>query len=719
MLREMEEAESAHPDTAKVIAERLEVARRELLDLGLRNPLLNYRLLRARGLEVVDEIPAEVFRLLVQEGRAMAFLPRMNGEKDGLMAQPQEDTTTESPAERHTDHRLQTDISSDELQSRLLATYYAANSFVQEQGVNILYMALGMLTWYESDSSQEPRRAPLMLVPVELTRSNVRDRFRLSHTDEDPGENLSLIEKANSDFPIDMPSLSETEIDSGNIDVDRYLQSVEEAVKDIPRWSVATNSIVLGLFSFSKFLMFRDLDVENWPEDDQPSDHPIINALLHQGFSEPEPRLDSEDDLESLARTRERLNAYSRAINTTVGDTGITPYRALGELSLLQQQYEQDPLPRVDVPAMAEWTRGEFQANVELVAELQTRVSSLGIPREHPFWGSRLTVLLPAHQEQLVLDVSAAQATLSRMTNAVGELAGTLGLEEPTGPTEAHAQALGAHRLLEAPDLQGVDVASPNWLYHRENLVGMVDAGAKLNALHREFDGVLQSGDWEQDAQEVRGVIDEHRGKWWRPLSREYRRARQRMASYYIQRPPSGLQAQVRMLDAILESQRQSDVFVAPLATGPRAIWTEVAARAVGLGSPCRNLAIPPGYPYRYQRGNLARRHPGIPVTGPSGRCRYSRKDHRRRRPEGARICSCGPGSIAGPRRRSPLWQGRPTGVPALPGTARDFCCVGEPDGEPPWHGGLQQHRRVLPRPGSRRGGGGGHKLAPGRWALD
>ena len=63
----MEEAESAHHDTAKVIAERLEVSRRELLDLGMRNPLLNYRLLRARGLEVVDEIPAQVFRLLVQE----------------------------------------------------------------------------------------------------------------------------------------------------------------------------------------------------------------------------------------------------------------------------------------------------------------------------------------------------------------------------------------------------------------------------------------------------------------------------------------------------------------------------------------------------------------------------------------------------------------------------------------------------------------------------
>ena len=297
-MREMEEAETVHHDTATVISGRLEVARRELLDLGLRNPLLNYRLLRTRGLQVVDEIPVQVFRLLVQEGRAMAFLPTVEGEDDGLMAQPQENTTTETPAERHTDHRLQTDLSSDELQSRLLATYYAANSFVQEQGVNVLYLALGMLTWYESDSSQEPRRAPLVLVPVELERSSVRERFSLSHTGEDAGENLSLIEKGKSDFPIDIPSLPDTEIESGDVDVNSYLQRVEIAVKEMPRWSVAKNSIVLGLFSFSKFLMFRDLDVETWPQDEQPSDHPILNALLYQGFSEPEPLLDVEDDLD-------------------------------------------------------------------------------------------------------------------------------------------------------------------------------------------------------------------------------------------------------------------------------------------------------------------------------------------------------------------------------------------------------------------------------------
>ena len=51
------------------VGRRLEADRRDLLDLSLRNPLLNYRP-RARGLAIVGESPAEVHRILVREGEA-------------------------------------------------------------------------------------------------------------------------------------------------------------------------------------------------------------------------------------------------------------------------------------------------------------------------------------------------------------------------------------------------------------------------------------------------------------------------------------------------------------------------------------------------------------------------------------------------------------------------------------------------------------------------
>ena len=50
--------------------DQLEAARAELLDLTLRNPLLNYRHLQARGLEFRHEAPDELFEHLVQEAKA-------------------------------------------------------------------------------------------------------------------------------------------------------------------------------------------------------------------------------------------------------------------------------------------------------------------------------------------------------------------------------------------------------------------------------------------------------------------------------------------------------------------------------------------------------------------------------------------------------------------------------------------------------------------------
>ena len=75
------------------------------------------------------------------------------------MTQPEEQEGG-GPTARHVDLRLQTNLTSTRLQSRLIKTERDARTFVEEQGVNILYLALGMLRWYESQSSQEATLPP-------------------------------------------------------------------------------------------------------------------------------------------------------------------------------------------------------------------------------------------------------------------------------------------------------------------------------------------------------------------------------------------------------------------------------------------------------------------------------------------------------------------------------------------------------------------------------
>ena len=65
------------------IKAQLEASRKELLNLDLRNPLINYRL-RAQGLAITQERSAELFRILVRQNKAMSFLPQPDQANDLL-----------------------------------------------------------------------------------------------------------------------------------------------------------------------------------------------------------------------------------------------------------------------------------------------------------------------------------------------------------------------------------------------------------------------------------------------------------------------------------------------------------------------------------------------------------------------------------------------------------------------------------------------------------
>jgi hypothetical protein len=255
------------------LARSLETARRDLLDLGLRNPLLNYRTLRGRGLEIVQEDPAEVFRMLVVEEKRMTFLSAstVSVGTAGLLEQPEDNSS------RLTDLRLQTAYTSAQLQARLLATYHTARTSMEEQGVNTLYLALGMLRWTEREHSEKVHRAPLILIPVELERSDARDRFHLKYTGEELGENASLAEKLKVEFGIQQfPELP----DPDDLDVRKYCAKVEHLIRGQSEWMVESDSVVLGFFSFAKFLMYRDVDPKNWVEANVLLGHKVLVSLM-------------------------------------------------------------------------------------------------------------------------------------------------------------------------------------------------------------------------------------------------------------------------------------------------------------------------------------------------------------------------------------------------------------------------------------------------------
>ena len=267
------------------VSELLENSRRELVGVGLRgNTLLNWRP-GVRNMEVIDEIAHHVYSILVTKSKSMSFRPvpqdiLNKAEEEGDSTPPLPVILEERFGDgRHTDTHLQTKLSADVLDKKLIKINAEAKSFYQEQGIDILYLALGFLTWYESPASEKPRKAPLVLVPVELERKTAQNRFKVVYTKADLGTNLSLKSKLASEFQLVLPEFNE------DIDIGGYMKQVANCVAHQQRWKVNENEMALGPFSFSRLQIYQDLDSKNWPENSKPDTHEVIRKLLGKGFT--------------------------------------------------------------------------------------------------------------------------------------------------------------------------------------------------------------------------------------------------------------------------------------------------------------------------------------------------------------------------------------------------------------------------------------------------
>jgi len=232
------------------------------------------------------------------QGKKMRFHPRDEEEDppgDGpLLLLPVDEA--EDPEEREARFRdllLQTRLGPEALQRRLLRLFSDARTVEEEQGVNILYLGMGFLRWLETDSSQVLRESPLVLVPVELIRDDRRATSNLRARETDIVTNLPLQERLRTDFGLDLPEIAEDEA----FTPEAYFDELADRIERLPRWSIDRDGMQLGFFSFSKLLMMRDLDPDNWPEGTF-ADHPVLGGLLDGGFERSVPLFGPQERLD-------------------------------------------------------------------------------------------------------------------------------------------------------------------------------------------------------------------------------------------------------------------------------------------------------------------------------------------------------------------------------------------------------------------------------------
>jgi very-short-patch-repair endonuclease len=670
------------------ITTRLKISRTDLLDLSLRNPLLNYRPSSRRGIEVIDEKSAQIFTFLVVEGGSLKIHHTKKSteeeeNKDVFFLDDQSAGKAEmGVGPSNSPNSLATPYTKEALAGRLLSTSSDAWLTIQEQGVNTLFLALGMLQWKDEEGASELRLAPLVLVPVRLERKTARSYWQISATDEDCGFNLSLVEKL-KELGIKLPPAPPLETGE---DLKKLFVLIEEAISEKTGWSVARDRMAVAFFSFGKFLMYKDLDPDAWPTDAKPGDHPLLAAILRDGFrdrggavpadvsidavrppgkvmevmdadgSQAEAlaevaagrslviqgppgtgksqtisnliaeavhggkrvlfvaeklaalevvkrRLESvglgelclelhsnkaskKEVAAELARTlalgkpkiatgaeqglpelREKLNKYAKAASTPIGNSDVTPYRAIGVLERLTALKE--PLPKMACPPMGEWTRAEYDSASAGVEDLAAKIAELGVPARHPFDGVGLVELMPGDVEKIDRTLQEAAADAKAAREAGAPLAKALGLREPADITSLEDVTGAAALALEAPDLRGLPPIGPAW--DRPDAVKALAETIDRSAKRRQrmaAPGLIGQA-WDTDVLAARGDLVADGGSWWKRLfSGRFKAAKRRMMALCTSPAPTNHEELIARADRILEAQR---------------LKAEIAERAGGL----------------------------------------------------------------------------------------------------------------------------------------
>ncbi len=302
-LAQAEEASSSLRGAGGLI-DKIEKARLELLDLSTRNRLLHTpRGGRAKTIEVVHELAKAMYQTLVIDGKRFTFVAGKGDVEQGgsppefddddeaalldeapedpeLIAQPDFELDENGRVKAHWDAHLTTRLTPTGLQKRLLDLYSDARTLQEEQGVNVLYLAVGYLRWRATSTPQTDRFAPLVLIPVQLERSTAGEKFHLKWTGDDIQANLSLQLFLQREFGLRLPGIEEFE----TLDIDAYLVAVEAMLEGKETWGVLRDDAILGLFSFAKFMMYRDLDPQGWVGLGGMEAIPTLRGVVQDGF---------------------------------------------------------------------------------------------------------------------------------------------------------------------------------------------------------------------------------------------------------------------------------------------------------------------------------------------------------------------------------------------------------------------------------------------------
>lgn len=279
--------------------DRFDLWERRLLDLSLRNNLLNIRFTK-NTLRIMSPSLEGLVRLLYKN-REIHIADRPDDWKSPADSKDLGERISDKDPILNLLHK---ELENDRLRSyqdqktlyrTLTGLYRSSRLSIEESGANTLFLALGFLKWAEPGTNAR-HFAPIVLFPIRLERKSANKGYYMVSRGEDPLLNETLAEFLKQNYSINMPDLSSAMQNENGIDIKYILAAVRKAVMEQDKWDVYDEAAV-SIFDFNRFVIWNDIRTNRASM----LEHPLISSLVSGKLSEnlTDDGCDSEDELPS------------------------------------------------------------------------------------------------------------------------------------------------------------------------------------------------------------------------------------------------------------------------------------------------------------------------------------------------------------------------------------------------------------------------------------
>lgn len=258
---------------------KIEQWERKLLDFSMSNLLINVRPRSSMIPLLINDIYS--FEDLISEEKEYEIVPRPSEwDAHGINAFNFESLSNFGPyAQIIEDNIKHNKVNSwwpeKELKKLITKLYRSSKESMEENGANTLYLALGILKFFETKSNAKPRYAPLVLVPIDFIRKAANKGYVIHKRDDDAEVNFTLLEYLRQVHEIDVSGLNPPPKDEKGVDVKKIFAVFRRAVMDRNGWDVIDTSFVAN-FSFSQFVMWNDVHSRS----EQLAENKIVRSLI-------------------------------------------------------------------------------------------------------------------------------------------------------------------------------------------------------------------------------------------------------------------------------------------------------------------------------------------------------------------------------------------------------------------------------------------------------